>query len=57
MKQPVHLISSGGVERWSEYFQKLLHVPGDIEPEELENIEQRSVNTVLDEKPTIYEIV
>ena len=39
-KQPVHLISSGGLEiftgrksvmaRWSEYFQKLLNIPGDI---------------------------
>ena len=47
-KQPVHLKSSDGLEiftdnksvmaRWSEYFQKLLNVPGDIEPEVLENI-------------------
>ena len=45
-KQPVHLKSSDGVEtfsdskidmaRWSEYFQKLLNVPGDIELEALE---------------------
>ena len=42
-KQPVHLKSSDGSElftdsksvmaRWSEYFQKLLNIPGDIEPE------------------------
>ena len=48
-KQPVHLKSSDGLEiftdsksviaRWSEYFQKLLNVPGDIEPEVLENIQ------------------
>ena len=37
--------------RWSEYFQKLLNVPGDIESEVLEYIQKRSVNTVLDEKP------
>ena len=66
-KQPVHLKSSDGLEtftdsksvmtRWSEYFQKLLNVPGDIEPEALENIQKRSVNTALDEKPTMDEIV
>ena len=47
-KQPLHLKLPDGVEtfiysnsviaRWSEYFQKLLNVPGDIEPEALENI-------------------
>ena len=41
--------------RWSEYFQKLLNVPGDIEPEVLENIQKRSVNTALDEKPVVYQ--
>ena len=66
-KQPVHLKSSDGLEiftdsknvmaRWSEYFQKLLNVPGDIEPEVLENIRKRSVNTALDEKPTMIEMV
>ena len=66
-KQPVHLKSSDGLEiftdsksvmaRWSEYFQKLLNVPGDIEPEVLENIQKRSVNTALDEKPTMDEMV
>ena len=43
--------------RWSEYFQKLLNVPGDIEPEAMENIQQRSVNTALNEKPTMDEMV
>ena len=43
--------------RWSEYFQKLLNVPGDIEPEVLENIQKRSVNTAMDEKPTMDEMV
>ena len=43
--------------RWSEYFHKLLNVPGDIEPEVLENIQKRSVNTALDEKPTMDEMV
>ena len=57
-KQPVHLKSSDGLEiftdrkcmmaGWREYFQKLLNVPGDIEPE---------VNTALDEKPTMDEMV
>ena len=66
-KQPAHLKSSDGVEtfrnsksvmaRWSEYFQKLLNVPGDMEPETLENIQQGSVNTALDEKPTMNEMV
>ena len=65
--QPVNLKSSDGLKiftdsksvmaRWSEYFQKLLYVPGDIEPEVLENIQKRSVNTVLDEKPTMDEMV
>ena len=66
-KQPVHLKSSDGLEiftdsksvmaRWSEYFQKLLNVPGDIELEVLENIQKRSVTTALDEKPTMDEMV
>ena len=43
--------------RWREYFQKLLNVPGDMEPEVLENIQKRSVNTALDEKPTMDEMV
>ena len=66
MKKPVHLKSSDGLEipdsksvmaRWSEYFHKLLIVPGDIEPEVLENIQKRSVHTALDEKPTMDEMV
>ena len=66
-KQPVHLKSSDGLEiftdnksvmaRWSEYFQKLLNVPEDIESEVLENIQKRSINTALDEKPTMDEMV
>ena len=45
-KPPVYLKSADGLEtftnrksvmaRWSEYFQKLLNVNGDIEPEALE---------------------
>ena len=60
-KQPVHLKSSDWLEiftdsqsvmaRWSEYF------PGDIEAEVQENIQKRSVNTALDEKPTMDEMV
>ena len=55
-KQHVHLKSSDGLEiftdsksvmaRWSEYFQKLLNVPGDIEPKVLENI-QSAVSILL----------
>ena len=66
-KQSVHLKSSDGLEiftdsknvmaRWSEYFQKLLNVPGDIEPEVLECIQKRSVNAALDEKSTMDEMV
>ena len=65
--QPVHLKSSDGLEiftnsksvmaRWSEYIQKLLNVPEGIEPEVLENIQKHSVNTALDEKPTMDEMV
>ena len=43
--------------RWNEYSHKLLNVPVDIEPEVLENIQMRSVNTALDEKPTMDEMV
>ena len=66
-KQPVHLKSSDVSEiftysksvmaRWNEYFQKLLNVPGDIDPDVLENIQRCSVNTALDEKPTMDEMV
>ena len=65
--QHVHLKSSDGLEtftysksvmaRWGECLEKLLNVPGDIEPEVLENIQKRSVNTALDEKPTMDEMV
>ena len=65
-KQPVYLKSSDGLEiftdgksvmvRWSEYFQKLLNVPGNIESEALENIQKLSVNTALDEKLTMDEM-
>ena len=41
----------------TSYFQKLLNVPGDIEPEAMENIQKRSVNPALDEKPTMDEMV
>ena len=43
--------------RWREYFQKLLNVSGDIESKALENIQQRSINTALYEKPTMDEMV
>ena len=49
--------SKSVMERWSEYYQKLLYVPGDIEPEVLENIQKHSINTALDEKPTMDEVV
>ena len=38
--------------RWSEHFQKLLNVPGDIDHEALDNIPQRITKTGLDEIPT-----
>ena len=38
-------------------FQKILNVPGDIEPEVLENIHKRSVNTARDGKSTMDEMV
>ena len=66
-KQPVHLKSSDGLEiftdsksvmsRWSEYIQKLLHVHGNIEPEVDTKYTKGSVNTALDEKPTMDEMV
>ena len=62
-KGPVHLKSTDGMEtfsdskrvvaRWSEHFQKLLNVPGDIEHEALVNIQQRITNTCLDEIPNM----
>ena len=66
-KQPVDLNLSNELEtftdsksvmaRWTEYFQKLMNLPGDIEPEALENIQMRRVNTALDDTPTIDEMV
>ena len=44
------------VTRWSEHFQKLLKVPGDIDHEALDNIPQRSTKTSLDEIPTMAEM-
>ena len=61
-KEPVHMKSTGGMEtfseskkvvaRWSEHFQKLLKVPGNIDHEALDNIPQRITKTSLDEMPT-----
>ena len=44
------------VARWSEHFQKLLNVPGDIDHEALDNIPQRIIKTSLDEIPTMDEM-
>ena len=62
-KGPVHLKSTNGMEtfsdnkrvvaRWSEHFQKLLNVPGDIDHEALDNIPQRITKTSLVEIPTM----
>ena len=62
-KGPVHLKLTDGLEtfsdskrvvaRWSEHFQKLLNVPGDIDHEALDNIPQRITKTSLDESPTM----
>ena len=42
--------------RWREHFQKLLNVPGDIAPEVLDNIQQHTIITCLDEIPTMDEL-
>ena len=42
--------------KWSENFQKLLIVPGDIYHEALDNIPQRITKTSLDEIPTMDEM-
>ena len=65
-KGPVQLKSTDGMEtvsdskrvvaRWSEHFQKLLNVPGDIYHEALDNIQQRIIKTSLDEIPTTDEM-
>ena len=44
------------VVRWSEHFQKLLNVPGDIDREALDNIPQRINKASLDEIPTMDEM-
>ena len=44
------------VARWSEHFQKLLNVPGDIDHEALDNIPQRITKTSLDDMPTMPEM-
>ena len=65
-KGPVHLKSTCGMEtfsdskrvvvRWDEHFQKLLNVPGDINHEVLDNIQQLITKTSLDEIPTMDEM-
>ena len=44
------------VARWSEHFQKLLNIPGDIDHEAMDNIPQRITKTSLDEIPTKHEM-
>ena len=44
------------VASWSEHFQKLLNVPGDIDHKALDNIPQRIIKTSLDEIPTMGEM-
>ena len=48
--------SKRDVARWSEHFQKLLNVAGDIYHERLDNISQRITKTSLDEIPTMGEM-
>ena len=66
-KRPVHLKRTDGMEtfsdrtrvvaRWSEHFQKLLNVNGDINHEVLlDNIPQRITKTSLYEIPTMDEM-
>ena len=42
--------------RWSEHFQKLFNVTGDIDHEALDNIPQRIIKPSLDEIPTMDEM-
>ena len=66
-KGPIHLKSTDGMEtltdskrvivRWSEHFQKLLNVPGDLDHEPMDNIPQRITKTSRDEIPTMAEMV
>ena len=44
------------VARWSEHFQKLRNVPGDIYHETLDNTPQRNTKTSLDGIPTMAEM-
>ena len=44
------------VTRWSEHFQKLFNVPGDMDHEVLDNTPQRITKTSLDEIPTMDEM-
>ncbi|KAK2178131.1 hypothetical protein NP493_561g01051 [Ridgeia piscesae] len=63
---PVHLKSTDGMDtfsgskrvvaRWSEHFQKLLNLPGDIDHEAMDNIQQRITKTCLDEITTMDEM-
>ena len=65
-KGPVHRKSTDAMEtfseskrvvaRWSEHFQKLLNVPGDINHDALDNIPQRITKTSRDEIPTMDEM-
>ena len=65
-KGPVYLKSTDEMEtysdrkrvvaRWSEHFQKLLNVPGDIDHRHLDNIPQRITNTSLDEITSMAEM-
>lgn len=65
-KGPVKLKSADGLEtisdnkevlaRWSEHFQKLLNVPGEIQTEALDNIQQRTTKHYLDETPSMNEV-
>ena len=43
-------------QKWSEHFQKLLNVPGDIDHEALDNIPLRITKASLDEIPTMDEM-
>ena len=65
-KGPVHMKLTDVIEtfsdskrvvaRWSEHFQILLNVPGDIGHEALDNIPKRITKTSLDEIPTMAEM-
>ncbi|KAK2151573.1 hypothetical protein NP493_2600g00002 [Ridgeia piscesae] len=65
-KGRVHMKSTDGMEtfsdskiivaRWSEPFQKLLNVPGDIDHEALDNIPECITKTCFDEIPTVEEM-